>query len=265
MAELNKNSPLPLWYQVKENIIDLIEQGSYSDDSSLPTEKQLCKQFEVSVITVRKAMDELTREGILVKKQGKGTFLNTKKFKRELKNFYGFSQDITNAGATPSRKIISFEIKKPPLFISRKLGIKSDEEIYEIRTLTLANEVPVIFSVFFIPESRLKSLKKEKILAKSIYNILVDDYKIKLKNETWNIAATALDEYEAKLLNAKPGIPALMHESISYDINDKIIMYAKGVLRSDICTFSISLNNNEDRKSSMLLAGNFLKTSVNEE
>lgn len=76
MTELDKDSPMPLWYQVKENILENIEQGKYSEENPLPTEKQLCSEFEVSVITVRKAMDELTKEGILSKKQGRGTFLN---------------------------------------------------------------------------------------------------------------------------------------------------------------------------------------------
>jgi GntR family transcriptional regulator len=255
MPKLNKdNSPMPLWYQVKESILEKIEQGAYAEEKSLPSEKQLCEEFQVSVITIRKAMDELAKEGLLEKKQGKGTFLNLKKIERELNTFYGFSSDISRSGAKPSRKILGFKIKEPSLNIAKKLCINTDELIYEIRTLTFANDIPVIISKFFIAEKKLLLLKKEYLIKNSIYNILQHDYGIKLKMETWNIEAIMLDEYEAKLLDVPINSSALLHEAISFDFNNKAVMYAKGIIRADKCKLSITLSNEEDRSRSILLS-----------
>lgn len=254
MVELNKQVPMPLWYQVKESILENIGFGIYVEEKPLPSEKLLCDEYKVSVITIRKAMDELSKEGVLVKKQGKGTFLRPGKFERKLNTFYGFSQDILNQGSKPARKIISFELKKPKKNILKELGRENIETIYEIRTLTLADNVPIILSKFFIPSDYIPNLSKEDMSDKSIYFILKDKYNIKLKQEFWTIEATILDEYESKLLEVQVDSPALLHEAVSTDDKGRIVMFAKGVLRADKCKLSIILNDEKSRRSNIVLS-----------
>ena len=194
------------------------------------------------------------KANILVKRQGKGTFLKSKKFQRELNTFHGFSEDIERQGSQPVREIISFSKELPSDNIARKLNIKNTEHIYNIITLNHADSVPVIISKFYLPADIVEGLKPENLEKDSIYKILQVNYDIKLLKEIWTIEAISLDEYESGLLNVAVNSSALLHTAISYNLNNEVVMFSKGILRGDRCKFITVLSDEKSRQNSLTLS-----------
>lgn len=124
---LDENSPLSLYYQLKNIIIDNIKNKVWALDSKIPTERELCEIYKVSRITVRQALKELESEGYLYRKQGKGTFVKGQTFVQRLSSFYSFSEEIKKTGAVPSTRIISYGFIGAKDEIAEKLSVKSGE------------------------------------------------------------------------------------------------------------------------------------------
>lgn len=252
MNTINKNDPMPLWQQIKESIHSDIVEGVYKQGIALPSEKQFCEKYDVSTITVKKAIKELVKEQMLIRIQGKGTYINRPKFIRKLDTFYGFSQDLIKQGLKPSRNVISYDVITPGEVIASRLNIDTREKIYRIRTLTLADGKPIITTQFFIPLSVISNLTRKEMIKTSIYNLLQEKTGVILKFEKWEIEAVIVSKYEAKLLNISENSAGLLHEATLYDINDNIIMFSKGLIKADSCRLSIMIYDQKSREISTI-------------
>src|SRR6056297_1742906 len=110
---IDKESPLSLYYQLKQIIIDMIENRELKENDKLLTEKELCQKYEISRVTVRQALKELENEDYIYKIQGKGTFVSPKKFQQQLLKFYSFTDEMKKLGKTPTSKVLKFDITVP--------------------------------------------------------------------------------------------------------------------------------------------------------
>ena len=113
-ANLLAESSVPLYFQLVSSIKRLVSTGIMSPGDLLPSEAELCKNLEISRSTVRQAIGALEDEGLVVRKQGRGTFVAEPKMRRRNENVYSFTSEITAMGLTPSSTLIEFEIITPP-------------------------------------------------------------------------------------------------------------------------------------------------------
>jgi len=107
---INKNSPIPLYYQLEEHIKGLIENGELSPGDALPPEREYAEKYQISRMTVRQAFTQLVNEGYLYRLQGKGTFVAERKIEQPLQGLTSFTEDMKARGFTPGNKLIKFEI-----------------------------------------------------------------------------------------------------------------------------------------------------------
>ncbi|WP_303985025.1 GntR family transcriptional regulator [Niallia circulans] len=173
---LNSNSSTPLYIQLKQAIADDINDGIYTHGEKLPTEPELCEKYKVSRITVRKAVLDLVNEGYLIKKQGKGTFVNHVKIKRELVAVNGYSEYMNSTGKMPNPKIISYEVKEVNKEIAEKLKIDTNSPVLELKRLLHLDNEPLLhetstYSLELFPE--LDQYVEEN---KSMHKILNETY-----------------------------------------------------------------------------------------
>lgn len=198
---MNYDSIVPLYVQIAALLKKDIESGSFKQTGRIPTEGALADQYQVSRITVRKAVEELVNQGLVEKKQGKGTFITSQRFSRHLDTGpVGFTEMCQSIGLVPSAKILKTEICVPkPSEVRKKLQLKEDEPAIHISRLRCGDDRPIAMEESYYPMkySDLLSLDLEK---DSIYAYLRDKKGIELRSTTIRLRIVRADAKLSKLL-----------------------------------------------------------------
>jgi len=122
--EVDKNSPVPIYYQLQRGIALLIEDGRFQAGEPLPSENELARAYNISPMTVRQAMTELVNAGYIYRQRGRGTFVSNRPMqRRRLERLTGFSEEMTAAGMTPSSRTLNFEQTIMPQAVTLQLDL----------------------------------------------------------------------------------------------------------------------------------------------
>ena len=167
---MNRTSATPLYKQIYDSIKNDIATGKLKENEKIPTETELCELYATSRITVRKAIELLTEDGLVIKKQGIGTFISAKKLNRVMDKVMSFSEICINDHKVPSAELISVGWVKPTAAVVRELKIPEDEKVIRIYRLRLSNEEPVMLEETFFSQE-YKYLLSTNLTA-SIYDCL---------------------------------------------------------------------------------------------
>lgn len=234
-------NPKPLYVQLKETIKKDIEAEKYAKDTQLPTEKELCDMYNVSRITIRRAIIELEREGVVQKQHGIGTFVtNKKKIKRDLISVAGFSEFLVQTGKQPKTKIISTEVLKASNWISEILNVPMKAPVLEIRRLHLIDNDPVHLETSYYSLRKFPDLEQHIEESNSIYSILKERYSTKAVKNHKTLAAVFPTLEQAKLLQLTQDNIVFEVEKWAYDQKGEIIHFAKSYLPADKVSFTIT-------------------------
>ncbi|MCY1715173.1 GntR family transcriptional regulator [Caproiciproducens galactitolivorans] len=239
---LDENSPLSLYYQVKSIIIDNIKNKVWTMNSKIPAERELCEMYKVSRITVRQALKELEDEGYLYRKQGKGTFVTGQKFVQRLSQFYSFSEEIAKMGAIPSTKTISFDISEADPLIAEKLQIGSNEMVFAIKRLRLADNEPFGIETSYVVYKYAMELKEEDVNQFGLYNALKLKCGVIPNEATETFEAVNVGSEDAKYLNVSKNAAALHLNRIT-SANGNKIEYCVSTIRGDKYKYTIQLGS----------------------
>ncbi|GAA0747223.1 GntR family transcriptional regulator [Clostridium oceanicum] len=241
MRTIDKTSRVPLYLQLMDIIIYKIENTMEKGDKLL-SEREICDKYDVSRSTVRQAISELERDGYIYKMHGKGTFVADKEVHQDLVQFYSFTDEMKKLGKTPTSKILDFHIIKATSSLSKKMEIMEGEPLYQLKRLRLADKVPMMLETTYIPYNRFKGVSEEKLERKPLYEILREEYdlKIDMAEEFFRPILTNYDESE--ILRIKEGSPSLKIARYTYEKN-KIIEYTISIARGDKFKYRVKLDN----------------------
>ena len=223
---LNSDSSIPLYLQLKQAITEEINRGTYLPGEKLPTEMELCDTYKVSRITVRKAVLDLVEEGVLIRQQGKGTYVKRPKLQRELVSVSGFSEDMVSSGNTPHNEILSYQIKAASRNISEKLNIPLGCNVLELKRMqylekqNLSLEITT-YSLDLFPNLE-DQLKQHKNI--SMHRILKENYDVVPAYGDKVVNVTFASAEEAELLKCTVSDPLFEIEKIAYN-NEKLAIY----------------------------------------
>lgn len=235
---LDRNSFEPLYYQLKEIIREKINSNEYKVNDIIPSETELCNKYNVSRITVRKAILDLVQEGILYRGRGLGTFVSAPLETSNLKGVQGFTEEILKLNQRPSAKLLECKIIKPTMHVSEKLNISKDDSVVMIKRLRFVDGEPCFIESLYIPNSKVYGIEKED-LESSIYSTLNDKFKLEIVKAIEVLEPVILDEFESKMLKVKPISAGLRVERIAYINENEIIEYSIHIVRGDKCKYSI--------------------------
>ncbi|PRX27204.1 GntR family transcriptional regulator [Orenia metallireducens] len=216
-----EDNNIPLYYQIENLIRGKIEKKEYSIGERIPSERELGELFKVSRMTVRKALENLVSEGILERKERKGTFVSRNNLK-EFPSLIGVNEYIKAEGMTPNNKIINKELIKPNKRIIKNLNLNSDEKVILIERLILADDKPVGFEQSYISYAICPDLLEIDISQQSIYEMLRrNGHKpTKAKDETSAILA---DNKLSRLLKVDIKQPILKNIRTTFSKNRPIV------------------------------------------
>lgn len=225
--------------KIAQDIRNNIMNGKYKINEQLPLEKEMCEHYNVSRITIKKAVDELVNDGLVIKRRGSGTFvkdLNSTEAKELTmsRQFSGFSEEHKKNSV--KSKIIKFEVINPTTEIADKLRITTDDFVYHIIRVRYCNDLPMVVEYTYMPISLIPGVKND-VLEKSIYSYIENSLKLKIKSAHRIIRATVPNNIEQDNLEIDKNFPILEVEQVGFLDNGKAFEYSKSHHRGDRIEF----------------------------
>ena len=220
----------PLYQQIRQSMLDSMQAGEWKPLEIIPSEMELARRYNVSQGTVRKAIDELAAENLLVRRQGKGTFVASHSDPRSVFRFLSIR---ANAGELPPLKSVPLECwrAKAGSDVARVLGIEVGASVIVVRRLLRFGTAPAVFDELYLPgelfgELTLDVLKNSSV---SLYNLFESRFGVPMVRAEERLSAVSADRLSAELLQVNEGSPLLLVERVSYTYGNKPVEWRKGV------------------------------------
>jgi len=232
MRKLKKDSPIPLYIQLKEHILARIERGELEAGQRLPSERELCDQFGVSRITIRQALGELMRDGLLQRIPGKGTFVARKR-EDEFHPLASFSQQVRAQDQSPSSRILKQTVTRASERLARQLQVPTHSRVALIERLRLADGEVRALQTAYIPLELCPNLLKHDFQKESLYHVLQTVYGLTpVRADHWFEARLADPDEERLLRLAHPSAVLVMRQT-SYLQDGRPIEYMRSIYRAN--------------------------------
>jgi GntR family transcriptional regulator, N-acetylglucosamine utilization regulator len=238
---LDRNSPIPLYDQLKAAIDERIESGEWSPETQVPSERGLCEQFQISRITVRQALNQLVSDGRLIRIHGRGTYVAPSPLKKCLLPLVGFSEDMLARGQKPGAHVLQFESATAPPHVARALELGAWEEIIILKRLRLANGRPMAVETVHIPKRVCPGLLQEDLEDRSFYQLLKKKYGISPVRAAQQWQAVACPTPDAKLLGIRRGSPVLRIQRTTFEREGHPFEHLESFFRGDRYIFYAEL------------------------
>ncbi len=247
MANQRLNAgPVPLYHQLKLVLQRDIEQGIYKPGGRLPSEPELIRQYGVSRITVRQALDELEAEGRVVRRHGKGTYVAEARIEQELIRLTDFVEDMQQAGQHPTSRVLAFVHEPAGPAIAKALRIASGNEVVRVDRLRLAEGRPIAYDTTWLPLRYGDLLAGMDLAQETIYHILETRYAIPVLSGAFYITAAEATPPPAGHLEVAPGSALLVIQRISYTTGDVPVYIQERYYRPDRVQYRVMLRRHND-------------------
>jgi GntR family transcriptional regulator len=213
----------------RQQVLELIERLGVG--TAIPSERQLSADLGVSRLTVRAALDELAREGYLVRRRGSGTYVQEPKISQQL-TMTSFSEDMRRRGMVPSSKTLSLSRQLAGARLGRFLNVSPGEEIVVVKRLRLADGVSMAIETLHIPASVAPGVEPRD-LEGSFYELLRARYGVEIATATQTIEPTVTNEEESSALGVPLHAPAFLFERTSRDADGRSLEFVHSIYRGD--------------------------------
>jgi GntR family transcriptional regulator len=234
---LSRDTGVPLYVQLRELLRSRIQAGEWGEDDALPTEDVLAAQFTVSRATVRQALTDLVRDGLIMRRAGLGTFPRRAQMILRMERFLSFSDDLRDRGLRPGSRLLDVsltDLSQVPEAVAREFDAS---QLISISTLRLAADRPVVVFRHLFPAERFKFLLDERLDDPdlSFYELIVRKHGIRYARATGEIAAVEATPQEREFLELSDGAPSSLIElrTRTYDDDGMLMEYSRAVVRSD--------------------------------
>jgi len=230
---LNPNSKVPLYHQLYTLLQDKIRTAEWKPGDMIPPESELVERFKISRVTVRKVLDMLVTEGLLVRERGRGSFVAHPKLEHGMTRIVSFTDDMKQRGLTPRTRIIFTGLVPAPAEIAERLNISVGEELARIDRLRLADEEPMCVEESFLVHRYIPGILTYDFTANSLREIKEKTYGIRWSRAMQTIQAIPAPLQIARLLSIRPGAPLLYFERVTFSQNDIPMEYLRVFYRAD--------------------------------
>ncbi len=222
---------MSLYSEIVKDITEKISTMEKGD--KIPSERQLCIDYDVSRTTIRNAIGELVNSGLIVQIQGKGSFVTGKHNLRDnLSNYYSFTQRTIANGMKPKSEIIDFRIKKANKDLAGQMKLENMDLVIELVRLRLADDEPMMYETTYIPYERFTNISRELVSKKPLYDIFDEsNAAIFTVNESFSVGN--LTKKVAGFLGQRPDAPSLKIIRKSFDFDENLLEYTISYARGD--------------------------------
>ncbi len=236
---LNAEQPGPLYVKLRRVLEDAIDNGQLKDGEALPTEREIARMASLSRVTVRKAVEDLAREGRLVRRRGSGTFVAApvSRVQQPLSQLTSFTEDMARRGLQTRSQWLKRELVSPSPDEIMTLGLSVGEPIARFDRLRMANGTPLAIERAAIVA---QFIDDPAAVSGSLYDAL-EKCGARPVRATQRISARNVDADEAKLLGIECGDAALRIERVSYLASGRVVEFTRSIYRGDAYDFVAEL------------------------
>src|SRR6478736_4473667 len=227
--------------ETRGKVLDLIEQLHVGD--AIPSERQLCADLGVSRLTVRAALDDLVRDGMLVRKHGSGTFVSEPKIAQEL-TMTSFTEDMRRRGMVPGSRTVELKSQPAGAWLGRILHVSPSESLVVVKRVRLADHETMAIETLHVRASLVPGLSADDLESHSFYGLLSDRYGIDIVGGLQTIEPTVTNEEESELLGVPLHSPAFLFERTTRSPEGGIVEYVRSIYRGDRYRLVTELNRN---------------------
>jgi GntR family transcriptional regulator len=242
--QINKHIPVPLYYQLKEILLEYIQNAALG--APILPELELCERFGISRPTVRQAVNELVVEGYLERQKGRGTFVTRPKITRDYHfALRSFNDEMKQKGLSPSTQVLEFAAVHADDRVAEKLRLNRGSGVVKLRRLRSTNGEPVLIVLTYLPSKRFPGLLSKDLEQNSLYTTLAEDYSSPVERTVRSLEARPAGEYEAELLRITKGAPVQYIETVAYLADGTPAEFSVGSYRGDRNKFTFELTRRE--------------------
>lgn len=240
-SSLKRQHPVPLYQQLAATLRARIESRKYHTPERLPSERELAVRFHVSRMTVRQAIDELAREGLVAGRVGKGTFIIEPKINQQLATLTGFTQDVARRRQNPSSRVVRAEPVPAAKEVASALELEAKARVYNLMRVRYANGSPLAIENAFLPEHLCPNLLRHDFSSESLYEVLQAEYGWHLVRARQTMEARLASTEESRLLGLQHPTPILALERVTLVTQGFPIEYVRSAYRGDRYKFTALL------------------------
>lgn len=235
--KLDKNSVIPVYYQLAKIMEKEIYEGRLKPGETLPPEHELAEKYGISRMTVRRAISELINAGMVYAQKGKGTFVAKPKLENVVFELKDFHEEIKRMGMKPSAKLLSVKIVRADKLLAKKLDIPLHTSCLYFRLLVSADDEPLVYENKYIVYTKQKPILESELKDPSLSNLaaLSDHFPIMSKRV---LHASVVTAEEASVLGVELNTPVFVVEQTIYDTEKRPIGWGKSVCRGDRFKFT---------------------------
>jgi GntR family transcriptional regulator len=233
---------VPLYSQLKELLRTKILDGSYPTHSQMPSESELGAIYKVSRITVRQALNDLHKEGLIFKIHGKGTFVAKPKAFQNVSKLQGLAEAMSQMGYDVINKLLSFKFIAATAQIAERLQILEGTKVAEIKRIRLINREPVSLEVTYVSQLIGEQLEKADLITRDIFLILENDCGVALGHADLAIDAVSADAELIQALNVEVGSPIMRIERLTHNAEGIPIDFEHLFYRGDAFQYRLRID-----------------------
>jgi GntR family transcriptional regulator len=241
-------SATPLYEQIKTALRSRILDGTYAPHSQMPSESELCAMFDVSRITVRQALGDLQKEGLVFKLHGKGTFVSKPKAFQNVSALQGFAEAMSSMGYEIVNQLKQIRFIPANAHIAGRLDMPEGAKVAEIHRVRLLNREPVSLEITWVPEALGKRLANADLATRDIFLILENDCAVPLGHADVSIDAILADDEIVAALNVEEGSPVLRIERLTHSADGTPIDYEYLYFRGDAFQYRFRTDRQKEPK-----------------
>ncbi len=255
-GSIDLDSPIPYYHQLTTLIEEKVRAQAWRPGQFLPSEQEMCDRLGVSRTVVRQAMSLLVQKGLVIKKSGKRTMITAPAYHGALmQSLKGFYEDAVSRGQRPYTRVLELRVIPAGAEVAGALQLKEGDSVIMLTRLRFLDGVPEVIVATYIPEHFCPSVVEQDFSNQSLYALLARDYGLVISRGYRTIEAVALDKAEAKLLQVRPGSPALLLKSIGELDDGTPLEYYVARHRGDRCKFHVRLVRSNDTSEASAASG----------
>jgi GntR family transcriptional regulator len=236
------NSSAPLYARVEDVLASDIAEGTLSPGIRLPAEQSLIERFAVSRTTIRQAIQNLIRRGLIEIRRGTGTFVAQPKISQELTELTGFVEDMQALGRQASARLLDQQVVPANESVARQLALAVGTLVVRIQRVRLADKIPLSFDETYLPREIGEKIVENDLEAEPIFSLLEQKYNTPLVEAEYRLEAVSADAAVARALGISIGSPVFLIERTSYSTGQRPIDHEKLYYRGDQIRFVTRLS-----------------------
>jgi len=250
---LSETTHVPLWVQLAERLREAVASGTFKAGDIMPSELELSRVFCISRATSRRALSELEREGMIVRRRGKGSVILRKRVDQPVSKMRGFAEDMRRRGLTPSYLTLETGKVVAGMVVAEALELSADTRVFCSKRVLFADGEPIGIAQSWLPPRLLRNSRAptaEELTKSSLYKWLIVNCGTELTRAREYIEAAVATDEIANLLSVPKDSPLLVARRQSFDQYDKPAEYSVLHFRSDRYRFEIDLWNSPESANS---------------